>query len=1278
MRFVLSFGIEGMFCTNCSSTINESLKNLPGVENVDVLLSTNSAKVVYDDKEVSLDAILEAVEVIGFDTSIISNDAADERRVNDKESTVIMRVLVCSIDGMFCPNCSEVIENAINAKDGVIKIEVSLATNSARIEYDANVISSKEDIMESIEVIGYDVELSSDEEVITTEISVDNDLSKKKVLLVAIEADNSSQIDINLVIEDLQAIDGVISVDMVGKRSKGSGESSASTGRSRFVDGYNACIRWLDGGDFFTSTSTELVGTLRVLFWQDKSMVGARALVMKASKRHPSASISISSQGSFQQAARNARIAEERQRSMIRNLAIAVVLTVPLLIVTYIKLVPALRNSTLNAEAIHGVSNANFASFLLSTPVQFISGRTFHIKAISVFYTGEMGMDLMVTTGTFLAYLYSVAVFLRAVAGGLPTDSYYFDTSAVLITVILLGKYLQVYAKGYTTASISNLMTLRAATARLVSIAEGSAWSDSFNILSGDGAGAGADAGTRNPLMKDPTVSHDYVAGSRVGSSSGSGNDVEIEMRPSRGAPAGADAGMYERKDSEKAQEGELGEGGTGGEDVKIDVSLLQMGDILRLVAGETIPADCDIVSGSIGVNESMLTGESAMVHKSDEGGSRKVYSGTIVIEGSATARVMTYGDDSVLGQIVSTVQTTQESKPDIQALADTAARRFVPLISAISVITFVAWAVAGQLDMPRSWWAGRGYESPTVMALMFALSVWVSACPCAFGLATPTAILVATGVSARYGVLIRKGSAIQNGSHITAVAFDKTGTLTMGEMEVTEMVEFDGRGGGVVQSLARSQDDLKRGTLSPVTESIHAWRDSQSSIRCIGGNGAEKEKEEEKEEEIRPSRASRASSAHLAGHPASPLIPMTEVLALLYEAERRSGHPLAKAISSFCLERLDGAGGGAKGGEYSITLEPGKGLRLYKTSQPASSDEPVLLVGSSSFMAMSGVATREATDIVHSMRASGRVAIHVAAQGKLRAVVAVSDGLHPEAAEVIRVLHSRGVKTYMLTGDEPLTAFAVGATVGISKDHILASCKPQDKESFIRVLRERGERVAFVGDGTNDANALAMAEVGVALGGGTDIAIDTGDIVLVKNDLSALLVGLDICNKTYWRILFNFFWSAFYNCCLIPVAAGVFYPTYRFQLQPMLAGSAMALSSITIVCSSALLSLYQVPKAFRKAQELYDSGKVVSIQKIDSARQSMIQAGAAQARASYQLSQGRAAANNGYQDQRLSKLSQASGAGLRDSVASITDDGKFTPAAKAAAQKAILDLSMF
>jgi len=616
----------------------------------------------------------------------------------------------------------------------------------------------------------------------------------------------------------------------------------------------------------------------------------------------------------------------------------------------------------------------------------------------------------------------------------MPRLGLYFETSAVLITVVLIGKAMELYARRATASAVNSLANARSTTARLV-----------------QGVGMNSDE-------------------------QGEGNDEIIES------------------------------------------SLLQEGDVIRVVNGEGVPADGFIVEngGVVGLDESMLTGESRTISK---GPSKPLYSGTVVVEGSALMTVTKCGDASVLGQIVATVSNTQASKPSIQAFADRVARNFVPFVFFTSLFTFILWVGAGSHgNVPAEWYANEG--SLPLFAFFFSLAVWVSACPCAFGLATPTAVLVSTGIAAKYGVLIRRGAALQTSSEVTSLCFDKTGTLTMGEMSVTDVVFFPH------EAASNTVDGSSAGSL------------------------------EDK-----------------------------EVLKYLLAAEKRSSHPLAKAMVSYCLSKLDVAEAKTEI-VCDVCVVPGQGVQLLLPPAPGKQKgELVMLVGSNALLSSHQINTERASKVVTDLRSQGRVVVFVSIHGSMRAVVAFADAVRQEAKKVIATLREMNVRTYMITGDDGVTAASVGTSLGFSKKHIFASASPEDKKQFIEKLKARGEKVGFVGEGTNDSLALSVADVGFVLSQGTDIAIDAGDVILSakSNVLCSLIIAMDVSKHTMRRILINYFWALCYNSILIPVAAGALYPSYHFALAPMLAGGAMAASSVSIVLSSLCLLFYKPPIAYRE-----------------------------------------------------------------------------------------------
>ena len=473
-------------------------------------------------------------------------------------------------------------------------------------------------------------------------------------------------------------------------------------------------------------------------------------------------------------------------------------------------------------------------------------------------------------------------------------------------------------------------------------------------------------------------------------------------------------------------------------------------------------------------------------------------------------------------------------SKPPIQELADAVARYFVPFVVLSSVVTFVSWEIAALTDaIPKS--AMGKSTSKFAFAFFFALAVWVSACPCSFGLATPTAILVATGVAAKLGILIRRGAALQLASEVDAVAFDKTGTLTSGSTVVADMVFF--------------RDDA-RGCYSPLAGCAMSASDKLA-------------------------------------------------VELLYIAESRSDHPIAKGVVRYCRSLLDSSVAAAHAPlslphlrVTSFEAVQSRGQRVAVESGDGGSSS--FLVGSMSLLKEFGIVLNDdehnlANTTALRLRVQGKVVVYFAVDSKIRGVVALVDALRPEAAAVIKELTRCHIECFMVTGDDAVTALAVAARVGIKEENVLAGVTPYDKEAFVRKSQDQGRRVAFLGDGTNDGPALATAHVGLAMAGGTAIAIDSGDVVLCQNNLHALLVLLDLSKKTMRQIVFNYFWALIYNMILIPIAAGVLVPVSGYMLDPMLAGMAMAASSVCIVLSSLTLLLYRPPSLRQEQQQASD-----------------------------------------------------------------------------------------
>jgi len=608
-----------------------------------------------------------------------------------------------------------------------------------------------------------------------------------------------------------------------------------------------------------------------------------------------------------------------------------------------------------------------------ATIVQFVYGRRFLVAAVRGARHGEANMNTLVAMGTMAAYGYSLFVTLlpeTVMAAGLGHETY-FDSAAVIIGLILLGRWLEARAKGQAAGAVKLLLKLRPDTARVL-----------------------RDGGER-----------------------------------------------------------------------EIPVDQVLVGDLVRVRPGDRVPVDGVLIEGASALDESMLTGESLPVEKAV--GDRAI-GATINTSGSFVMRAERVGRDTTLSQIVTLVEHAQGSKAPIQRVADRVTGWFVPAVIGLAALTFLGWVILGP-------------EPKLTYALTSAIAVLIIACPCAMGLATPTAIMVGTGKGAENGILIRDGAALEHAQRITAVVLDKTGTITRGQPAVTLVKPMPG-------------------------------------------------------------------------------IDERSLLHLVAAAERGSEHPLAEAIvrhaDSLGIEAGEGTGFEATGG---------RGVR-------ATVDGSTVLVGTGPFLADAGVVTAplDAADIG---AASG---VFVARDGKLIGLIGLADTIKPASAEAVGRLQSAGLEVWMITGDRSATAEAIGAQVGIGPERILAEVMPADKALKVEELQAAGARVAMVGDGINDAPALAQADLGISIGTGADVALEASDITLVGDDLGGVPTAVRLSRATMRTIRQNLVWAFGYNVLLIPVAAGVLFPLAGLLLNPALAAGAMALSSVSVVGNSLRLRAFR------------------------------------------------------------------------------------------------------
>lgn len=601
-----------------------------------------------------------------------------------------------------------------------------------------------------------------------------------------------------------------------------------------------------------------------------------------------------------------------------------------------------------------------YFQLIIATPIQFLIGARFYQQSYYALRSGSANMDVLIAMGTSAAYFFSLYnVFFEEVGLGM-MKSLYFETSAIIITLVLLGKYFEAVAKGKTSEAIRKLAALQAKTARVV----------------------------------------------REG--------VEVD----------------------------------------IPIEEVEIGDIVIVRPGEKVPVDGRIVEGHSSLDESMLTGESIPVDKQI---GDMVFGATINKFGTFKLEATRIGKETALAQIIKMVEDAQGSKAPIQKIADQVAGVFVPTVLAIAAVTFVIWYLLGQ-----------GINQ----ALFSAVAVLVIACPCALGLATPTAIMVGTGKGAENGILIKGGEHLEAAYKLNAVVVDKTGTITKGIPELTDV--------------------LSLGDLEP-----------------------------------------------------------DDILQLASIAEKRSEHPLGVAIAARAIEVF-----GQLSEPDSFEAIPGRGVQAVV-------DGKTVYVGTRRLMREKGIDIEGLESRITELEDQGKTAMLMAVEDKLAGILAVADTVKESSPEAIADLQNMGIEVYMITGDNHRTAEAIARQVGIR--HVLAEVLPENKAEQVNQLQAEGKIVAMVGDGINDAPALATAHIGMAMGTGTDIAMEAADITLMRGDLRTIPAAIRLSRQTMRKIKQNLFWAFIYNIIGIPIAA-------LGMLNPVIAGAAMAFSSVSVVTNSLTL----------------------------------------------------------------------------------------------------------
>ncbi|KAI9450526.1 Cu-transporting P-type ATPase [Russula earlei] len=779
----------------------------------------------------------------------------------------------------------------------------------------------------------------------------------------------------------------------------------------------------------------------------------------------------------------------KEKRSLLYRVVFSVVVAIPTFVIgiVFMSLVPS-KNPTkmflMEPMWVGNASRIQWSLFFLATPVMFYSAAYFHgrsLKEIRVLWKRGSrtpvwkrflrfgSMNLLASSGVSVAYVSSIVLLaLAAATSPSPINrgdtTTYFDSVVFLTVMLLIGRYIEVYCTSRTRDAVTSLAQLKPSEALVMCL-----------------------AAKTSPAANFGGVDEDIEMGK---------TDTEAEGRPSE----------------------------NGFRVQKVQVDLLEMGDVVRVSTGSTPPMDGVVVSSHSLFDESSVTGESKPIKKMP---GDHVFLGTINIGPAVDVRIDVAEGKNMLDHIIDVVRDSRTKRAPIERLANILTGYFVPVITLLALLTWIIWASLGLCgELPRSY-LDKDIGGWLAWSLEFAIAVFVVACPCGIGLAAPTALLVGVGIAAKYGILAcGGGEAFQETAQLDAIIFDKTGTLTVGG-----------------QPAVTDSKDLCDGS---------SWR-------------------------------------------------RDFVLGLAAELEASSSHPLAAAIRSYCESN-----NAVVHAASSVEETPGRGLKAVFKDVGYSA-----IIGNEAWIVEHGASIPvEFADCLESWKSDGKSVVFLAVrhddtsgadetrQFQVLVSFAIADPLRPDAKAVVSRLKFRNLETWMISGDNTITARAVAKKVGIPESNVIAGVLPHEKADKVRWLQENAPKkrqsklrssfgrrmnnrcvVAMVGDGINDAPALAAADVAIAVGSGSDVALSSASFILVSSDLGGILTLVDLSATVFRRVKLNFLWALVYNVVAVPIAAGVLYPFGHIRLDPVWASLAMALSSISVVCSSLMLKLYKPPK---------------------------------------------------------------------------------------------------
>ena len=1023
-RREVTLAITGMTCSSCSSSVEAALRSVfssaasptangGGGASTEITIDiiTGEGRVAFDpslfpdddddNAEGAATKMIDAIEAIGFEAELIS-----ERNVNvDNNNTApssSWRTMQFALEGLTCATCEQAVRNAILTSadlKGHIDEESVLVTLLPDAELNLDVDTSsgvtEEDIIDVVESIGFGIELISSVpsksgagHVMSGSEMEAGERTRERTLYITVQQ------NVEAARRCFQNQDAVQAVDIVDDRTSSRG-SSKKRKREVSTTGHKAEA---SSSSLASTCPYSPGGTLRVVYMDHE--IGIRTLIDTLSTDSTITVLGgiggdlpevVDALG-YQSKQKSSDMRRKDEIRRWRNeflFALAFALPVFFISMIFVR-VPGALSKAFHSIAFLGVTWEEFLTWVLATPVQFVSGWRFYRDSWYSLKTRRLGMAFLIMMGTSAAYGYSVAVVLynahryNTSESSSDTMRYMvaFESSALLIAFVLLGKYLEAKAKSRTSKAVSSLANLSPETATLV------------------------------------------------------------------------------------------GEYGTSIPERTIPASLLQRGDVLLIRPGEKVPTDGRVKSGSTSIDESMLTGESMPVNKVEED---NVIGGTINLNGSIEIEVTTIGDDTTLAQIIRLVESAQSSKAPIQDFADRLASRFVPFVLIFALTTFVVWAAllnSGAIDHVKDTWPYKqqGFTDWT-LPLLFSISVLVIACPCALGLATPTAVMVGTGVAARLGVLIKGGEPLETAKKITAVCFDKTGTLTEGNPTVEDILLLSTRCAELLEGENVKDEEEKWDENSNQTIATDERIEDVETRPPKGGQlgkslctgqvtGSEKKRRVSIldllrwREPLNPK--DEASAIRISQRT------LDNILFFAASAERGSEHPLAKAIIAKAAERGIGEG-------LDRCLVPVKNFEATTgTGVQCEIEGHTIYIGNRRCLSVNDIEVTEGTyDAMAHLESKGQTAVVVSVDDRTEAVIGMIDEAKDDAALTLNVLQrALRIKTYMITGDNKRTASVIARDIGIPPDQIIADVLPSGKVDCVKRLQEEGECVAMIGDG--------------------------------------------------------------------------------------------------------------------------------------------------------------------------------------------------------------------